>query len=85
MFCTFIKNFFHPQEKEFFNFKVEKITNGNKCAKSAVKPIYSSINFFFGRITLQLLRTIVSHSLGVMIWGNYRLLHGPRESAAVEY
>lgn len=30
---------------------------------------------------MQLLRTIVSHSLGVMIWGNYRLLHVPRESA----
>lgn len=29
---------------------------------------------------MQLLRTIVSHSLGVMIWGNYRLLHVPRKA-----
>lgn len=56
MFATFIHKIV-LRKKNFFNLKLEETTNSNKCVKSAVKPIYFSINFLFGRINLQLLRS----------------------------
>lgn len=74
VFCTFIdKNCLVLRKKDFFfNLKLEEITDGKKCAKSAVKPIcfiFLSISFLGERIC-SCLQPIVYRSLGVVIWGN---------------